>query len=70
MGVNDSALGAFYVGEKGVLDLNNSELPKMELYPRDSVSVKVVDYEGGVLVVMRELEVKESMVIGNNPELE
>ncbi len=61
--LNDSALGTLEAGKKGVLALNNSGLPAMELRPGDFVSVKVVDYESGALIAKSELEVKEQMFI-------
>ncbi|MHC1757170.1 MAG: type IV pilin [Methanosarcina sp.] len=61
--LNDSALGTLEAGGKGVLALNESGLPAMELGQGDKVSVKVVDYESGALIAKHELEVKGQMII-------
>jgi flagellin-like protein len=61
--LNDSSLGTLEAGEKGVLALNKSGLPSMELMPGDRVSLKVVDYESGGFIAKSEMEVKEQTVV-------
>jgi len=61
--LNASVLGTLEAGKNGILDLNKSELPAMELKPEDSVFVKVVDPESGGLVAKRELEIKGQIYV-------
>ncbi|AKB77456.1 hypothetical protein MSHOH_0973 [Methanosarcina horonobensis HB-1 = JCM 15518] len=61
--LNDSTLGTLETGKKGVLALNKSGLPAMELSPEDLVSVKIVDHESGGLIAKHDLEVKGQIVV-------
>ncbi|MCQ1536189.1 type IV pilin [Methanosarcina sp. KYL-1] len=61
--LNSSSLGKLEVGESKFLVLNNSGLPAMELEPEKEVSVKVVDYENGLLIAYSKLKVNDKIVI-------
>lgn len=61
--LNDSSLGTLEAGKKGVIPLNTSRLPPMEMNPGDRVSVKVVDYDSGCLIAKSNLEIKSKTVV-------